>query len=362
MILALALAAALCCPDRDRAGDKVAVRWQAKTGTSDALPAGFPEPARATLAVWEPFLKKADYRADADSSGRLLLFSSEKTSHADEQLRQLAKVQTWMDGHFPAQADAAAPKSDGAPKPESSCAAVFVLRNPDDYSLLLAHVRDVAPNLAGWTDDARKETGFVLFEPLCAAYLESAPGQAEWSPVHELVNRAAQLLLVQRHGVQPCWLQLGAAWAAEWAYDGNLFCFPYRHEFVFAAEHGAWPGSLKRDFGKRAGKPLAMSEFASMRRGSWDPERAQLAFGCASFLALQPADKLAQALADLQAYRDENNRVDKDDGTWVSDLNYEIPPDKQLELLEARLGPKLLERAAAFLAKGNDSFRALARP
>ena len=100
----------------------------------------------------------------------------------------------------------------------------------------------------------------------------------------------------------------------------------------------------------------------SMRRGSWDPERAHLAFGCASFLALQPGDKLAQALTELQAFRDENNRVDQDDGTWISSLDYEIPADKQLELLEKQLGPKLMERVSAFLAKGNESFRALARP
>jgi hypothetical protein len=339
-----------------RAGDKVEVHWQGKTGTSAELPAGFPESARPALATWEPFLKRAGYRADADATGQLLLLAPEKGSRADVELRQLAKVRAWFDGHFPA------PAAPDAEQREPGCATLFVLQGQEDYTLLLAHLRDAAPELAGWTDDARKETGFVLAAPLCAAYLRGAAELEEWSSEHELVNRAAQLFLVQRHGVQPYWLQQGAAWAAEWAYDGNLYCFPYRHEFVFAAEHGAWPGELKRDFGKRAKQPLAIDEFATMRRGRWDPVRAKLAFGCASFLALQPGDKLAQALASLQAFRDEDNRVDQDDGTWVSDLNYEVPAAKQLELLEAQLGPKLMERVFAFLAKGNESFKGLAKP
>jgi hypothetical protein len=343
-----------------KGGDKVVVHWQAKTGTSAALPEGFPEAARTALAVWEPFLKRAGYRVDADAGGRLLCCSAEDGGHAEGSMKLLSKVSAWFDGRFKPPAGPTTPASEPAAEP--ACATLFVLRDPADYALLLEELKKTKPELAGWTTEASKETGFALADPLCAAYLESAPDLEEWSAAHELVNRSAQLFLMQRFGVQPYWLQLGTAWAAEWGYDNSLYCFPYRHEFVFATEHGAWPGELKREFGKRAKKPLEMAEFALLKRGSWDPVRARLAFGCASFLALQPADKLALALADLQAFRDENNRVDQDDGTWISDLNYEIPADKQLELLEARLGPKLMERVVAFLGKGNESFKALARP
>ena len=360
MQLPLALALCLLLAGDGKSGEKVPVHWQSKTGTSAALPEGFPESARTALAAWEPFLKRAGYRVDADATGRLLLCSSEDGSHAESSIKLLAKVSGWFDGRFKPLAGPTTPASEPAAAP--ACATLFVLRHQADYALLLEELKKERPELAGWTTEASKETGFALAEPLCAAYLESAPDLEEWSAAHELVNRSAQLFLMQRFGVQPYWLQLGTAWAAEWAYDNNLYCFPYRREFVFAAEHGAWPGELKRDFGKRAKKPLEMGEFALLRRGSWDPVRARLAFGCASFLALQPADKLALALSDLQAYREENNRVDQDDGTWVSDLNYEIPAEKQLELLEARLGPKLLERVTAFFSKGNESFKALARP
>ena len=345
--------ALLSCALPARAGDRVNVRWQGKTGTSAQLPAGFPEPAHAVLTTWEPFLKKAGYKADADATGRCLLLTSEKGSHADEQLRQLGKVAGWLDAHFPAP---------GAEKTAPVCAALFVLRNPEEYGELLAQLAVVEPTLASWTTDAKKDTGFVLLQPLCAAFLESAPGLKEWSPAHELVDRCAQLLLVQRFGEQPYWIQQGVAWSAEWGFDSTIYSFPYRHEFVAVTEHGAWPGDLKAALAARGEKPLELSEFALMRRGHWDPERARLAFGCASFLALQPGPKVAQALADLQAYRDENNRKDQGDGTWVRDPLYEIPVDKQLELLERQLGPKLMERVSAFLSKGNDSFRALARP
>jgi len=341
------------------AGDRVNVRWQGKTGTSAALPAGFPEPAHAVLTAWEPFLKKAGYRADADATGRCLLLTSEKGSHADEELRQVGKISSWLDAHFPA---LPAPAAASSEKPAPVCAALFVLRNPEEYALLLAQLAQVAPALAGWTTDAKKDTGFVLIEPLCAAFLESAPGLKEWSPAHELIDRCAQLLLVQRFGEQPYWIQQGVAWAAEWGYDSTIFSYPYRHEFVAVTEHSAWPGDLKLALAAREQKPLELAEFALMRRGHWDPDRARLAFGCASFMALQPGPKVAQALADLQAYRDEQNRKDQGDGTWTRDPLYEIPAGKQLELLEAQLGPKLMERVSAFLAKGNESFKALARP
>ncbi len=334
------------------------MRWQGKTGTSAALPAGFPEPAHAVLTAWEPFLKRAGFRADADAAGRCLLLTSEKSSHADEQLRQLGKVGSWLDAHFPA------PAATGPDKPAATpaCAALFVVRNPEEYGQLLEQLKQVAPVLAGWTSDAKKDTGFVLIEPLCAAFLESAPGLKEWSPAHELVDRCAQLLFVQRFGEQPYWLQQGVAWAAEWGYDSTIYSYPYRHEFVAAAEHGAWPGELKTAIAARGEKPLELAEFALLRRGHWDSERARLSFGCASFLALQPGPKVAQALASLQAYRDETNRKDQGDGTWTRDPAYEIPAEKQLELLERELGPKLMERVSAFLSKGNESFRALGRP
>jgi len=339
-----------------RAGDRVNVRWQGKTGTSAALPAGFPEPARAVLLTWEPFLKRAGYRADADAGGRGLLLTSEKGSHAEEQMRQIGKVSSWFDGRFPAPADASAKES------QPACAALFVLRNPEEYSQLLEFLAQVAPELAGWAAEAKKDTGFVLIEPLCGAFLESAPGLKEWSPAHELVDRWAQLVLVQRFGELPYWLQQGVAWAAEWAYDSTLYSFPYRDEFVAVTEHGAWPGELKAAIAAREKKPLELAEVALLRRGHWDPERARLAFGCASFLALQPGGKSAQALVNLAAFRAENNRKDLGGGDWIRDPLYEIPAGKQLELLEAQLGPKLMERVSAFLAKGNESFRLLARP
>ncbi|MBK7643300.1 MAG: hypothetical protein IPJ19_09645 [Planctomycetes bacterium] len=353
-LLLLAAALAQCVPAL--AGDRVNVRWQTKTGTSAALPPGFPESAQAALAAWEPFLKSAGYRVDVDTKGRVLLCTSEKDSHADALLRQLAKVDSWIDARFPASAGEAEDKT--AP----DCAALFVLRNPEDYAALLAQLAAVAPNLASWASQAGKETGFVLIDPLCAAFLESAPGMKEWSPVHELIDRAAQLFFLQRHGEQPYWLQQGVAWAAEWAYDGTLYSFPYRSEFVFATEHGAWPGELRTLAKERGEKPIDLGEFCAMRRGSWDAQRARLSFGAASFLALQPGDKLAQALHDLRAFREDNNRTYKDDGSWVSDPSYEVPAEKQLELLEARLGPKLMERVTAFLAKGNESFKGLAKP
>jgi hypothetical protein len=352
----LVLAALLAATLDVSAGERVNVRWQGKTGTSAALPQGFPEPAHALLTAWEPFLKRAGFRVDADNAGRMLLLSSEKGAHADDLFAKLGKTSAWFDGHFPALPESSAPKS--AP----ACAALFVLRNPEEYGQLLERLAEIAPPLADWTLDAKKDTGFVLNEPLCAAFLESAPGLKEWSPAHELVDRAAQLLLVQRFGEQPYWLQQGVAWAAEWGYDGSIYSYPYRREFVFAAEHGAWPNELKNEFVGRAQKPLEMSEFASMRRGHFDLERARLSFGCASFLALQPGAKVSQALADLQAFRDEDNRKPQADGTWLRDVSYEIPPEKQLELLEKQLGPKLMERVSAFVGKGADSFKPLARP
>ncbi len=236
-----------------------------------------------------------------------------------------------------------------------------MLRGPEDYARLLARLSEVAPTLADWTLDAKKETGFVLLAPLCGAFLESAPELKEWSPAHELVDRAAQLLFLRRYGEQPFWLQQGVAWAAEWAFDNTLYSFPYRREFVYAAEHGAWPNDLRNTLAARADKPLQLQEFALWRRGRWDAERAHLAFGMASFLATQPGTKLAAALDELRRFRDEDNRKDDGGGNWHRDPAYEITAEKQLAVFEQHLGPKLMERLTAFLAKGNESFKQLER-
>jgi hypothetical protein len=213
-------------------------------------------------------------------------------------------------------------------------------------------------SLESWTIAARKETGFVVPRPLCAAFLENAAGMQEWDPEHELVNRCAQLLLVRRFGLQPFWIQQGIGWCAEWHYDGSLYCFPFRREFVYATEHGAWPGELKQRSAKME-SPFDWAAFEGWSRGRWDGERARLAFGALAALLQEPPPKLALVLEELRVFRDADNRRKTGEHSWERDPGYEIKSAKLAEVLQKHLGADIGVKTVRFLERGSPAYKNL---
>ena len=401
-------AAALVCAVRvSRGGEtRSPITWQGKRFSSSEVPDKLGVSARAAISAWEEWAKKAHYRMDFDAQGRLLLITPRENAAYEDQLKLVAKTETWFDTLLPAlpsapnkeTATAPAPTKSkpeapdaipedpesppvGAPptlpfkkvaskpaqtrapeptttswgsgsvEPDTQTAVMLALQDEKDYASVTEFLGATHSALEGWAKTATKQLGFVIEMPLCGAFVLNAAGNDEWNPDHELINRVAQLMILRRFGQQPFWLAQGLAWEAEMAHDQMIYCFPYRSEFVYTAEHGAWPNDLKNQFKERAGNPLKLEEFASWKRGTYATEPAHMAWGFVHFMATLSPVKLSPLLDDLRQRRDSDDRIMKKDGTWERTPGYEVPIERQLEIFKKYLGLGVLTDAAAWFRK-----------
>lgn len=240
--------------------------------------------------------------------------------------------------------------------------AVLVGAVEKDYAALLDHVARVEPRIAGWAAArAGSVAGFVLSEPLVAAWLDDGRGQEEWDARHELVHRAAQLLLRRSAPQQPPWVALGFGWHVEDGVLGSIYCFPHRAGFVWAAEHSGWAGRLRTAFQasrrRAAGRPLvvAMDEIAG-----WDPmrdpegfdaDRALLAFGLVRHLCDLGAGAAADAFRGFDAAIRAGWKVQLSETEWTTDPDFRLPAARQQEVLDAS-EEGFLDSATEAFAKG----------
>jgi len=394
-----------------RAEDKVMITWQGKHFTSKELPDKLGEAPRAAIKLWEPWAKKLNYRMDFDNDARVLLVTPEKSSRADAHLKIIARAESWFDALLPAPdrapikglekpaapkvagsaAPAPAPAPDvipedpegpppgatsapvkhgpvtsgpvssslswgsGSIEPDKETAVMLVLDNEKDYASVIEMLAGTHSYLKDWVGDAKKALGFVLEQPLSGAYVENASGQEEWNPDHELLNRTTQLLCLRRFGQQPNWIVQGLAWEAEMAYDGSLYCFPYRSEFVGVGEHTAWPTDLRNQFKQRAEKTVKIDELAHWERGRWDANASKIAWGFVHFIAGQSAGKFSATLEEMRQFRDADDRKTKPDGTWERVPHYEISGEHQLAILKKHLGADVMTSASNAFRKGEEA-------
>lgn len=364
-------------PATPKAGPRLYLK--SKAYAFDAPPAELSDAAKALVLRWKDFCTANGYSLHADATGRVFLALEAKSTRASGRLARVEKTSAWFDARLPSvhikdssvtepPADRDAPLAPGTSRtwswssedlvPDQDSALLFVLPDEAQYKLLLEELARQEPSLSAWSASARQETGFVVPRPLSAAYIENAAGMEEWDPEHELVNRCAQLLLVQRFGLQPFWLQQGIGWSAEWGFDASLYCFPFRKEFIYATEHSAWPNELKKRFEKSSEARFDFSSFDGYRRGRWDGERARLAFGATMALLRHPPPKLALALEELRRWRDSDNRKSTGPNTWERDPNYEISADKMKSVFATHLGADFDARVLSFLRAGSAGYKA----
>lgn len=404
-LLALMALGSLAWPAR--AEEQVPITWRGKVYKPSELPDKLGESQRKAIQRFEPWAKKAHYRMDFDTPARVLLLSPEKSSRAEAHLKIIARAETWFDALLPTPdrtpikglekpvaAKPAAPPAPGpapdvipedpespppaappppkkAPavpatsvskswgsgsiEPDKETAVVLVLDNEKDYASLVEMLAATQSYLKDWSAEALNSLGFVLEEPLCGAYVENASGQEEWNPDHELLNRTVQLLCLRRFGQQPNWIVQGLAWESEMAFDGSLYCFPYRSEFVGVGEHTAWPSDLRIQFKSRADKPLKLEEVCQWQRGRWDAGASKIAWGLMHFAAVQNPTKLSPLLEELRQFRGADDRKTKADGTWERIKDYEISAENQLTILKKHFGPDVMKNAGNFFRKSEEA-------
>jgi hypothetical protein len=230
-------------------------------------------------------------------------------------------------------------------------AVLFELAGPRSFASVTGYLAEKQPRLAAWAEAAPRATGFLLEDPLCAGWLREMPGSEVWSPENELVNRLARLLVVERFGRQPQWLAQGLAWHVELEVCKDVYCFPFREGFVSKKEHRSWPRRLAELTAERGERPIEMSELTGWARNTWNEQSAALAWGAATMLAEHYEEELPRVLAAFAAERVKEGRDVAADGSWTWKPDWELPAERERELLDAELGVDFLAELGRFASR-----------
>lgn len=401
MIPALALACALAFAP----GDGPPIRWGERSLRLDALPPELPSAARQALEAWHAWAAARDYRLDLDPAGRVLLVSRRSLERTPRLLELAALVVARFDQELPAPPERLTPKIPAlvpakkeAPRPaggeqplpedpedpegehpwklappkpapstsapvltswgskgqplDTPTAVVFLPFDEPEFEALLVELGQRCAHLEPWTHEAKALQGFVLGDPLVAAYLENPAGVEEWNPENELVNRVARLCLLRRFGELPNWFVQGYAWHVEFALLGAVYVFPWRDEFVWATEHTGWGKPVAERYAR---KPLKPADFMGWRRGRYLEPEAKASWATCEYLLAKERAKLPALLEHLRVFREEHARIQDDPSRWHRDVEYEIPVADQQRLFGEVLGDGYLERAVQFFRKELDS-------
>lgn len=382
----------------------VPVTFKGKSFTADSLSADLSAEQRATVSRYSIWAGQNGYRMDFDAQGRLLLVTHKNRSGLSTAKAVIGKTETWFDTVLPAPERKAAEKpavggegatrpasaplpedpetkllrdtpttpapatpvpqssfGSGSIEPDTQVATLFIVKNAEDYASLLDVLAGETHYLKEWIEHARKFTGFTVEDPLAGAYVENAAGQEEWNGDHELMNRTAQLLTLRRFGQQPNWVVQGIAWDCEMAADGLVYCFPFRSEFVYAAEHGAWPNEVKLLL-KDLGRALEPDDVVKWKRGTFDAKAAKLAWGLTHHLLGQGSGKLSSALEEMRLTRNETNRRSTGPNTWERIPGFELSAEIQSKALEARFGADVMKEATNSMRSGRVTVKKDPRP
>ena len=335
------------------------ITWKEEQHTTAEL-AQWPGVAE-TAAAWSPFAEAHGYRLVLDPDARVLLVLSD--TYARDRSHEHREVGVMLD--LVAETSAAfarALEPDGFEGADASegvrpvAPVVVICAKSDDYPALLDHAAAIDERLTDWTSSAaRRVAGFVLSDPLIAAWIEDPQGVSEWHPYNELVHRTAQLLIRQRHPNLPPWLLLGLAWHIEDEVRACIYCFPHRAGFVSAASHTDWGLWLANHFKKsrrrKNDKPadLGLAEFASWRphaeTDEFETGKAYVAFGVARYLACEHPEALPALASKLDERITEGRQVWISATEWRLDTSFELPLDQQRALLE-EVDPEITAKLA----------------
>lgn len=355
-------------PAAARGDDPGSVRLDGKVVEAATIGATVgPDPARA-IELWHDWARAHGYRFELAADGRVILVVDARSKSLRRSWKVVAAVGEWFDDKLPptfvvakdvedagADPGAAAPRTAAAEVELPRTPVVFSLADDEDYRALLERLVEIEPYLDDWAQRAQRTTGgFTLERPLVAGWVEEGEGREEWNPENELAHRLGHLNLVQRYGQLPFWLQTGLSWQVEQDVAGDIYCFPYRAEFVGVGEHEGWKSSLRSAFRKRKDPEdfVSIEELGAWQRGRFVEEEVANAWGTARFLVQKRPDALPHVLADLSAFRAENEVRHYPDGRWERIAGYEVPLDEQLAIFERHLGEGFRGELTEFFRKG----------
>lgn len=346
------------------------ITWKKKTYEAAEVPAELPEGALEAIAFWTPWAETNNYVAELVDDARVMFLHSAKSRKPKKQLGIIEETMAWMDATMPmpdretSTQEASSEPDDaegnswswssewGVVKLEHDTAVLLELDHKDDLSSLLKFLGDNDEHLRSWAASAGSQGGFVLQSPLAGAWIESGPGQEEWDPLNELVNRLGRLMMMRRFGQQPYWLTMGLAWHAELEIRDSVYCFPYRDGFVGVAEHRGWDKVLRSEYRRRDAGDLNLQKLSAWKRGSFDLWLAMRAWGTVTYLHREHPGKISAVLEELRLNRETKGRTTHADGTWTVIADYEPSLDDQLDILHRHISEDFRAQCAEFFRGG----------
>ena len=107
---------------------------------------------------------------------------------------------------------------------------------------------------------------------------------------------------------------------------------------VSKKEHKSWDARLAAVMQERGERPVDARELCAWARGTWDDALAPLAWGAVAMLARAYEAELPALLDAYAAERRREGRKVHPDGSWEALPDYEIAPERAVELLDTALG------------------------
>lgn len=340
---------------------KPKVRFLGKNHAFDKLPDEVGDAARVSLEQWLPWIEAHDFHAvlSADQSVLLVL---PKKSLVSKREKLLEEVLERFEEIAPRLGDLEADARPNRPSQELPAAALDSLPGQDVETAVLVelmgpkladelgdYLAEIHADLRGWASTSL--LGGVVSDVPPLSVTVDGDGQEEYEAENEVVHRLVRTLLARRFGLLPYTVQSGLAWALEEEICGDHYCFPFRNEFIFETEHGAWVADLKARYRSRRKEPLTAEELFEFQRGTFDLEPAQVAFGFGRYLIEERAEELPVVLDALrQEWASTVIRVDGSNWTYQPDR--EVAPVRVAEVCAEVLGADFAQDVTDYFRKG----------
>lgn len=327
------------------------VHWQQHDFEPGDWPEDLPATARARVEEWSGWARQAGYRMDLDPSGRVLMLCQSKFNRSVRREMQLVEETVEV---FDELAGGALPRPTSGPQAKPTEVAVVVrVRNQADMESLLTHVGGEHPYLQPWVRENLDTIGARFWEPSVAAWIEVDLDRDEWRPENELVHQTATMLLRERFGTVPAWLEAGVAWNVELEVCRTIYAFPGRAGFVGVEEHKGWESALKRTLRKQDEVVLSAGHFDAWTPGTYDDHQAGLAWGMVAFLGEHRPASLGAILSDLGDFHAASSIETRADGSWIKLPEFVVPASVQKQIFRRWAGDDVYEECTAFLREGS---------
>ncbi|MFT7678165.1 MAG: hypothetical protein ACI8QC_002151 [Planctomycetota bacterium] len=353
-------------PARAAASDATAVRlvWKRENIEFGEWPDELDREVVDVLNAWLPFARANGYRMDLNETGRVLMLSSAERNRStrtwegriNEALELTDELIPWVPPS--ATPNGVDPRQRLEDRQSVENLQVLVrLENEADRDALVDDLLRRAPGLQAWANDARNQSALLLRKPACAAWIESGKASV-LSSEGECANRLTHLLLNERFGELPAFLEEGLAWYVEQELTGKLSSAPYLAESPRSLPRRGFEHDLRALFRGREDTPISVEDLLGMQHASWDAELAALAWGTSQHICALRPEAVSFLCADLSLGRQSLNWVEPGNGSWEGSGEKQWDAAELEKAIARHAGPTARSEWSAYFATGRISPRA----